>query len=93
MIWKQISPCKVTNLWVEYSHQKEDKIFAKEEVKYDENWLLTIIKDFQDYWLGARKVAKGVEIEEAWKCGNCDFADNCEWRIAKVQESLNKHKT
>ena len=34
----------------------------------------------------------GVDIEEAWKCSMCSFADNCDWRIAKAKESLSKRQ-
>ena len=74
------------NLLIEYSCQEQDAVFAKIEVAYDEAWMLTKVEKSQQYWLGQR-TAEGVDIEEAWKCSMCDFADNCEWRLSKVKEA------
>ena len=41
------------------------------------------------WWRGDRP-AQGVEIEEAFKCRSCDFADDCEWRLKKVDEAKEK---
>ena len=72
-------------LLIEYSCQEQDAVFAKIDVSYDETWMLAIVEKCQQYWLGQR-IAEGVDIEEAWKCSMCDFADDCAWRIAKVRE-------
>ena len=72
-------------LLIEYSCQEQDAVFAKIDVSYDETWMLEKVEKCQQYWLGQRP-AEGVDIEEAWKCSMCDFADDCAWRIAKVKE-------
>ena len=72
-------------LLIEYSCQEQDAVFAKIDVAYDETWMLEKVEKCQQYWLGQRP-AEGVDIEEAWKCSMCDFADDCVWRIAKVKE-------
>ena len=72
-------------LLIEYSCQEQDAVFAKIDVSYDETWMLEKVEKCQQYWLGQR-TAEGVDIEEAWKCSMCDFADDCAWRIAKVRE-------
>jgi exonuclease V len=43
------------------------------------------------WWKGARE-AKGVEIEEAFKCRICDFAESCTWRKTKVEEAVEKSR-
>ena len=79
----------IENLVIEYSTQDKDEIFATQKVDYDENWLLSTVGKYQEYWLGNR-FAQGVEIEEAWKCSMCSFADNCDWRKAKAAETRTK---
>lgn len=49
------------------------------------------IKDEMSWWKGERET-KGVEIEEAFKCRMCEFADGCTWRATKVEEGLRKAK-
>lgn len=82
-------PCltQVKHLKIDYSCQDDDaKVFATLDVNYDESWILKEIKHYQSYWLGDRFVAQGVDIEDAWKCSYCDFADDCEWRLAKINK-------
>lgn len=43
-------------------------------------------KDLQ-WWQGER-APEGVAIEEAYKCRSCEFADECEWRLAQDAEIL-----
>ena len=83
---------QVKNLVIEYSCQDEDKVFATQNVEYDEDWLLKNVQKCEEYWMGHR-FAKGVDIEDAWKCSLCDFAENCDWRKAKAKEySQNQRK-
>jgi exonuclease V len=42
-----------------------------------------------DWWKGKRET-KGVDIEEAFKCRICEFADGCTWRATKIEEGLQK---
>lgn len=76
---------QVSNLVIEYSCQDKDKIFATEKVNYDEDWLLKNVQKCEEYWMGNR-FAQGVDIEDAWKCSMCDFAENCDWRKKKEKE-------
>jgi len=76
---------QVRNLVIDYSCQDKDKVFATQVVNYDEDWLLKNAQKCEEYWLGHR-FAQGVDIEDAWKCSMCDFADNCDWRKAKAKE-------
>ena len=34
----------------------------------------------------------GVEIEDAWKCQSCEYADICEWRRRKAGECFPQTK-
>ena len=80
----------VKTLIIEYSGQEKDAVFAKIQVEYNEDWLLKNVLKCQEYWLGQR-FAQGVDIEDAWKCSLCTFADNCDWRRAKVRELMQQN--
>jgi len=43
------------------------------------------------WWRGERPT-RGVEVEEAFKCRICEFAEGCEWRMERVEEGLRKAK-
>ena len=79
---------QVKHLKLDYSCQNDaaGKVFATHIVNYDEAWLLKQVKEYQEYWLGHRFIARGVDIEDAWKCSYCDFANDCEWRLAKMNK-------
>ena len=49
------------------------------------------IRSEMAWWKGERET-KGVEIEEAYKCRICEFAEGCTWRATKVEEGLRKAK-
>ncbi|KAK3683154.1 hypothetical protein LTR37_020516 [Vermiconidia calcicola] len=49
------------------------------------------IRDEMAWWKGERET-KGVEVEEAYKCRMCEFAEGCVWRKTKVEEGLRKAK-
>ncbi|KAL8709404.1 MAG: hypothetical protein Q9220_005787 [cf. Caloplaca sp. 1 TL-2023] len=38
------------------------------------------------WWRGQRE-AQGVVLEEAWKCGGCEFSEGCKWRVGRVEEA------
>ena len=84
-----LGPLDITSLIIEYTCQDKDDVFATLYVAYDEDWLLKNVQKFEEYWLGQR-FAQGVDIEDAWKCSMCSFADNCDWRRAKVQQLQKK---
>lgn len=58
---------------------------------YDEKVLDEYVKSEMQWWRGERK-ARGVEIEEAYKCGICEFAEVCEWRKGKIEEATKKSR-
>lgn len=41
------------------------------------------------WWRGQRPT-EGVSLEDAWKCGPCEFAEGCAWRKEKVEEGLER---
>jgi exonuclease V len=45
-----------------------------------------------EWWKGQRE-AKGVDIEEAFKCRTCEFASDCSWRQSMDDEMLQRART
>ncbi|KAK6190139.1 hypothetical protein SNE40_002070 [Patella caerulea] len=81
----------VSQLHIEYVHQESKQTLYHHTEDYDDDDLSNIFEDYLKFWRGQRPVA-GVDIEEAWKCQKCDFADICEWRSKKSEEYSSKNK-
>lgn len=82
---------EVSKIRVEYTFQEDGEPFASEEVTYDGALLRETLSSSLEYWLGSRR-PRGVDIEDAWKCGTCEYSDGCEWRRRKEEELRNKNK-
>jgi len=78
-------------LRAEFRYSKTGDVIGNELVVYETDVIETYIKDEMAWWKGTRE-AKGVEIEEAFKCRICDFAENCTWRQRKVDEAVEKSR-
>lgn len=78
-------------LRAEFRFSKSGDVIGSELVVYEADVIEQYIKDEMAWWKGARE-AKGVEIEEAFKCRICDFAENCTWRQRKVDEAVEKSR-
>lgn len=63
--------------------------FATDTVVFDEAWLAAKALRCLEYWRGERQ-PEGVEVEEAWKCGGCDYEQVCQWREKKMREIRDK---
>ena len=72
-------------LAVSYRRQQDSLLFATKLVEYDHKHLEEHLVNVLQWWNGKR-VTVGVPIEEAWKCRNCEFADECQWRLQKAEE-------
>lgn len=70
---------------IEYCLQENCHVIQRKKISFDEKWLELQLKRLLPYWKGERPT-RGVEIEEAWKCQRCDFADVCAWRTMKEEE-------
>ena len=80
----------VQTLKINYTSQNDGTCFAEEAVEYDEIWLSSKLDSLLTYWNGKRN-AVGVDIEDAWKCQNCHYADECSWRKAKSKQLAEKN--
>lgn len=74
-------------LRVEYRASGNGSVVGVKTFAYDAGILDAYIKHVMAWWKGER-MPKGVDIEEAYKCGMCEFADRCTWRREKVDQSL-----
>ncbi|KAL9053267.1 MAG: hypothetical protein Q9162_004875 [Coniocarpon cinnabarinum] len=78
-------------LQVEFRHAGDGKVMGKRTFAYDEEVVSGFVREEMRWWKGERE-ARGVEVEEAWKCGGCEFNAGCEWRRAKVEESVGRYR-
>ncbi|KAF2639990.1 hypothetical protein P280DRAFT_375324, partial [Massarina eburnea CBS 473.64] len=89
--FQQAMPSFGDILRVEYRYSKTGEIIGNEFTVYDPDTVDAYSRDEIKWWKGDRE-AKGVEIEEAFKCRICDFADECTWRQTKIKEATEKHR-
>ncbi|KAK9468693.1 exonuclease V [Lipomyces arxii] len=80
-----------TQMSVLYIYQANKKTFAGTDFTFNESDLQNKMKDSLEYWRAQRDPI-GVEIEEAYKCRSCDFADRCPWRLEKIKESTERNR-
>lgn len=79
-------------LRVEFRSRKSGHhVIGNKFFDYDEEVVSRHLADVMSWWRGERS-AKGVHIEEAFKCGFCDFAESCDWRKNKVDEAVAKFR-
>ena len=62
---------------------------------FNPEFLKTYLEASLAWWRGERE-ARGVDLQEAWKCRSCDFRDDCEWiherDNAALQQALERRK-
>lgn len=78
-------------LRAEFRYSQTGEVIGSEVFTYSSTKIDEYIADELAWWKGDR-AAKGVEIEEAFKCRMCQFADQCTWRKNKVEEAIEKHR-
>lgn len=78
-------PSLSNTLAVSYRSQQSSRLLATKTVEYSKERMEAHLDQVLQWWQGQRATV-GVPIEEAWKCRSCDFADECEWRLHKVEE-------
>lgn len=76
---------------VVYRHRDDGRIIGDHCFPTDAEALTNYLKLDLSWWLGKRK-PDGVPIEEAYKCGFCEFAESCEWRHEKNEEMIRKSR-
>ncbi|XP_053312801.1 exonuclease V [Spea bombifrons] len=72
----------IDSLKVEYCYQENGAMLGCEVLHFNRETVLERLKYYMEFWKGLRET-QGVDIEEAWKCRMCSFANICEWRTSK----------
>jgi exonuclease V len=78
-------------LKAEYRSRGDGHILGSKTFLMDEADLTSFVTHEMEWWKGERD-PQGVVVDEAFKCRSCDFADECEWRLNKVEEAIEKAK-
>lgn len=79
-------------LKVEYRTQTDGSVMGTKTLLHDNELLDSYLEDGMRWWKGERE-ARGVCVEEAYKCGYCEFAEECDWRKNKVEEATMAHRS
>jgi exonuclease V len=80
-----------------YQHQNGDATknhsLGSKSFIFDPQYLKDYLVDSLSWWQGGRE-ARGVAIQEAWKCRSCEFRDSCEWiqdrNAANMKDALER---
>ena len=78
-------------LKAEFRNPKSGDIQGVQILHYDEDVLQSYLKSEMSWWKGKRE-AKGVCIEDAYRCRSCEFAEECTWRKTKIEEATESHR-
>ncbi|KAK6351215.1 hypothetical protein TWF718_004385 [Orbilia javanica] len=77
------------DLTVVYRWQKNGQFMDSADYMADDDMLKRHVDNVVSWWKGQRGTV-GVPIEEAWKCKNCEFSENCQWIQKAVQERMDQ---
>ncbi|THZ52019.1 hypothetical protein D6C90_01423 [Aureobasidium pullulans] len=89
---KPSSPSPIGDvLRAEFRASGSGSVIGSKTFAYDSDVLDAYLKKTMAWWNGER-MPKGVEIEEAFKCRMCEFAEVCTWRKDKVEEGIRKSR-
>jgi exonuclease V len=78
-------------LRAEFRYTKTGDIIGSKLTIYETDVIDKYVSEEMAWWKGTRE-AKGVEMEEAFKCRICDFAEDCSWRKTKVEDATEKSR-
>ena len=76
-------------LKTEYRDPVHGEIMGVKTFLYDDRTVTGYLADEMRWWRGER-APQGVCIEEAFKCGSCEFSDECSWRKNKIEDAVLK---
>ena len=78
-------------LKAEFRSSSDGSLIGARTFAHDESVVAGYVADEMEWWRGRRE-ARGVDVEDAFKCRICDFADGCTWRRDKVEEAVKRHR-
>lgn len=78
-------------LKAEYRAQSDGAIMGIKTFLNDNDVMQSYLDDELRWWRGERE-ARGVCVEEAYKCGSCEFAEACSWRRERIEEATERHR-
>ncbi len=67
------------------------EIIGSKSFVYEHQTLDNYLTDEFNWWKG-RRDARGVDVEDAFKCRMCEFAEECTWRKTKIDEATQRHR-
>ena len=76
-------------LRVQYIYRADGRELDLHDFPISKQALEAYLSKYMAWWRGERK-ARGVDIEEAFKCKSCEFAADCSWREGMDQELITK---
>lgn len=76
-------------LTAEFRSASSGALLGRRGFAFDARGLDGYVADVMDWWMG-RRGARGVDVEEAYKCRICAFAEGCAWRRERVEEAVRK---
>lgn len=79
-------------LKVEYRAALSGSILGIKTFLYDQDVIQSYLDNQIRWWRGERE-SLGVCEQEAYKCGSCEFADDCTWRKERIDEATQRHRT
>ncbi|KAK6439659.1 hypothetical protein LTR95_004128 [Oleoguttula sp. CCFEE 5521] len=85
---KQLSPFSPL-MAAEYRLRSTGALIGKRSFTYQTEIIEPYLADAMHWWRGERPT-RGVEIEDAFKCRMCDFAEGCSWRKGRVEEGIER---
>lgn len=74
---------------IEYRHRLDGHVIGTHTSPVDDEALGAYLDRNLAWWLG-QKEPEGVDIEEAYKCYSCEFAEICQWRKDKETQFLKR---
>lgn len=76
-------------LRVQYLYRADGRELDLHDFPVSRQALDTYLTKYMGWWRGER-TAKGVEIEEAFKCRSCEFVSDCSWRQSMDEDRVRK---
>ena len=80
-----------TVLQAEYRTPTDGDVLGRKTILYDDKLVSTYIDSELKWWRGERP-AEGVCEAEAYKCGYCEFAEECTWRKEKIDHAIQRNR-